>query len=142
MSRGVLEPVILPIDSPIGARMRCVPVSEACRQAGSGMANKISLPSNWKCDGKELKPRSGASFSNTWVFDGKEIKTRSGASFSNTWVWNGKELKPKSGASFSNTWVVDGNRVKPKTGANSGNTYDCGDENILVIAGKVALKLY
>lgn len=30
------------------------------------MANKISLPSDWKCDGKELKPKSGSSSSNTW----------------------------------------------------------------------------
>ena len=60
------------------------------------MANKTELPSNWVCDGKELKPKSGASFSNTWVFDGKEIKPKTGASFSNTWIWDGKELKPKT----------------------------------------------
>ena len=65
-----------------------------------------------------------------------------GGALADTWVWNGKELKPKQGASYSNTWVVDGSRVKPKQGANSGNTYDCGKESILVIAGKVALKVY
>ena len=64
------------------------------------------------------------------------------ATSSNTWVWNGSELKPKMGARSSNTWVVAGNKVKPKSGVNSGNTYDCGTENILVIAGKVALRLY
>jgi hypothetical protein len=107
-----------------------------------GMANKISLPSSWTCDGKELKPKSGARLSNTWVFDGKEIKPKSSASLSNTWVWNGTELKPKSGAKASNTWVVAGNKVKPKSGASLSNSYDCGGENILVIAGKVALRLY
>jgi hypothetical protein len=98
--------------------------------------------SGWVCDGKELKPKNGASSSNTWVFDGKEIKPKSGASSSNTWVWNGKELKPKSGASSSNTWVVEGGKAKPKSGASSSNTWDVGSAPILVIAGAIALRLY
>ena len=36
------------------------------------MSNKVELPSNWVCDGKELKPKTGASSTNTWVCDGKE----------------------------------------------------------------------
>jgi hypothetical protein len=50
------------------------------------MGNAITLPREWTCDGRESKPRSGASASNTWLFDGKEIKPKSGASSSNTWV--------------------------------------------------------
>ncbi len=52
------------------------------------MANMIELPSNWVCDGKELKPKSGASSSNTWIFDGEEIKPKTSASSSNKWIWN------------------------------------------------------
>ena len=59
------------------------------------MSNKISLPSNWVCNGAELKPKTGATSSNTWVLSGKEIKPKVSASSSNTWVWDGKELKPK-----------------------------------------------
>ena len=33
------------------------------------MSNKIELPKSWVCDGKELKPKSGATTTNTWVFD-------------------------------------------------------------------------
>ena len=106
------------------------------------MANKIQLPSNWLCDGKELKPKSGASYSNTWIFDGKEIKPKSGASYSNTWIWDGKELKPKSGASYSNTWLIDGNKAKPKSGAGSSNTFEIGSFSILVIAGQLCLRLW
>jgi len=31
-----------------------------------GMSNKIELPGNWVCDGKELKPKTGANSSNTF----------------------------------------------------------------------------
>ena len=109
---------------------------------GDVMSNKIDLPSNWVCDGKELKPKSGASLSNTWIFDGKEIKPRSGANLSNTWTWNGKELKPRTGSSLSNTWVLDGSKIKPRTGANLSNTYDTGKHPILVIAAQLVLRLW
>ena len=109
---------------------------------GKLMANKISLPGNWVCDGKELKPKSGASSSNTWLFDGKEIKPKSGASSSNTWLWDGKELRPKSGSSSSNTWIIDGNKVKPKSGASFSNTYETGAGSILIIAGQLVLRLW
>lgn len=98
--------------------------------------------SGWVCDGRELKPKSGASFSNTWIFDGKEIKPKSGSSSSNTWAWNGKELKPKFNASSSNTWIVEGGKAKLKSGASSSNTWDVGDAPILVIAGAIVLRLY
>lgn len=88
------------------------------------MANMIELSKNWVSDGKELKPKTGASSSNTWIFDGREIKPKTGASSSNTWLWDGKEIKPKTSASSSNTWVVEGGKVKPKTSANSSNTYE------------------
>ncbi|MHB1574719.1 MAG: hypothetical protein ACYCTC_12420, partial [Acidithiobacillus ferrooxidans] len=52
-------------------------------------------------------------------FDGKEIKPKTGGSFSNTWILNGKEVKTKTGASFSNTWVIQGNEAKPKVSASS-----------------------
>lgn len=42
------------------------------------MANKVELPSNWVCNGQELKTKTGASLSNTWVFNGKEIKPKVG----------------------------------------------------------------
>jgi hypothetical protein len=73
---------------------------------------------------------------------GKEIKPKINASSSNTWVWDGKELKPKLGALSSNTWVVENKKARPKTGATSANTYDVGDLPILVIAGKLALRLW
>ena len=87
------------------------------------MANEIEIPRDWVCDGRELKPKSGATSSNTWV-------------------WDGKELKPKNGASSSNTWVIDGRKAKPKIGAVSANTYDIGDAPILVVAGKLVLRLF
>lgn len=40
------------------------------------MRNLIELPCNWICDGKELRPKTGATLSNTWIFDGSEIKPR------------------------------------------------------------------
>lgn len=98
--------------------------------------------SGWVCDGRELKPKSGASSSNTWVFDGKNIKLKSGGTSSNTWIWDGKELKPKSGASASNTWVIDGGKARPKTGSSASNTWDVGNAPILVIAGATVLRLY
>ena len=96
----------------------------------------------WLCDGKELKPKSGANSSNTWVFNGREIRPKSGANSSNTWVYDGRELKPKSGANSSNTWVIDGNRAKPKSGANSSNTWVIGNAPILAVAGALVLRLY
>jgi hypothetical protein len=98
------------------------------------MANSIILPKEWTCDGRELKPKSGATSSNTWVFDGKEIKPKSGATSSNSWVWTGTELKPKSGATAGNTWVVNGGKAKPKSGATSSNTFDVGTLPILNFA--------
>lgn len=106
------------------------------------MANKIELPRDWVCDGKELKPKSNPSSSNTWVFDGKEIKPKTNATSSNTWVWNGSELKPKNNSSSSNTWVIEGNKAKPKVNASSSNTYEVGASPILVIAGKLVLRLF
>ena len=58
------------------------------------------------------------------------------------WICNGAELKPKSGANSTNTWVVENKKARPKTGATSANTYDVGDLPILVIAGKLALRLW
>jgi len=106
------------------------------------MSNKIELPNSWVCTGGELKPKSGASLSNTWMLSGKEIKPKSGATLSNTWVWDGKELKPKSGATLSNTWVVSGGKVKPKSGATLSNTFEIGTLPILVVAGKLVLRLW
>lgn len=96
----------------------------------------------WVCDGKELKPKYGASAANTWIFSNGEIKPKYGANSSNTWIFNGKELKPKYGANSSNTWILDGNKIKPKYGANSSNTIDVGNAPILVIAGASALHLF
>lgn len=115
---------------------------ELNHQRESIMTNKVKLPSNWVCNGNELKPKTGASSSNTWILDGKEIKLKSGASSSNTWIWDGKELKPKSGASSSNTWVIDGQKAKPKTNASSSNTYEIGTLPILVVAGDLVLRLW
>ena len=78
------------------------------------MANIIQIPKNWSCDGKELKPKSGAKNSDTWILDGRELKLKYGASFSNTWIWDGKEIRPKTGGSYANTWVIEGQKVKPK----------------------------
>lgn len=96
----------------------------------------------WVCDGKELKPKSGATPSNTWVFNGREIHPKIGATSSNTWMFDGKELKPKLGANSSNTWIIDGNTAKPKFGATSSNTWKVGNAPILVIAGALVLHLY
>lgn len=62
------------------------------------MSLEIDFPKNWICNGRELKPKSGASSSNTWICDGRQIKPKNSPSASNRWLWNGKELKPKSGA--------------------------------------------
>ena len=91
----------------------------------------------WVFDGKELKPKSGASSRNTYVWNGKELKPKSGASSSNSYVWTGKELKPKSGASSSNTWVIQSGKAKPKSGASSSNTWDYGTAPIPIVAGKI-----
>jgi hypothetical protein len=84
---------------------------------------KFVMGRDWTCDGKVLKPKSGASFSNTWVFDGKELKSKSGASHYNTWVLEGGKLKPKGGASHSNTW-------------------DIGNAPLLAVFGSIILRLY
>jgi hypothetical protein len=78
----------------------------------------------------------------SWNGDGKEIKPKSNAASSNTWVWNGSELKPKNSPSSSNTWVIEGNKAKPKVNPNSSNTYEVGSSHILVIAGKLVLRLF
>ena len=36
----------------------------------------ITLPRDWVCNGRELKPKSGATSRETWVFDGWEIKPK------------------------------------------------------------------
>lgn len=122
-----------------GARRICNEYSE---EKGIVMANTIEIPGNWVCNGVELKPKSGANFSNTWVMSGKEIKPKTNALPSNTWVWDGKELKPKQRALSSNTWVIENKKAKPKSGATSANTYDVGDLPILAIAGKLVLRLW
>lgn len=96
----------------------------------------------WVCVNSELKPRSGATSSNTWILQGNEIKPKFGATSSNTWVRVGNEIRPKFGANSSNTWVLQGNTIKPKFGANSSNTWNVGDAPLLVIVGKVILKLF
>lgn len=96
----------------------------------------------WICDGRELKPKFGATPHNTYIFNGKEIKPKLGANSSNTWVYNGKELKPKIGANNQNTWIIDGITARPKIGANNYNTLNIGHAPILVIAGKLAFHLY
>lgn len=45
------------------------------------MSLEIDFPRSWVCDGRELKPKSGASSSNTWICDGKEIKPKSNLFF-------------------------------------------------------------
>ncbi len=94
------------------------------------------------CDGKELKPKSGAKNSDTWILDGRELKLKYGASFSNTWIWDGKEIRPKTGGSYANTWVIEGQKVKPKINANSSNTYDMGNAPILAVFGQLILRLW
>lgn len=37
---------------------------------------KIELSSKWTCDGRELKPKVGATPSDTWIYNGKEIKPK------------------------------------------------------------------
>ena len=106
------------------------------------MANIIQIPKNWSCDGKELKPKSGAKNSDTWILDGRELKLKYGASFSNTWIWDGKEIRPKTGGSYANTWVIEGQKVKPKINANSSNTYDMGNAPILAVFGQLILRLW
>ena len=73
---------------------------------GGNMAGSINLPSDWVCNGRELKPEVGVTSANTWLFDGKEIKPKVSATSANTWVWNGTELKPKVGARRARTFVV------------------------------------
>ncbi|CAD7288107.1 hypothetical protein [Campylobacter suis] len=77
-----------------------------------------------------------------WVWDGRELKPKNGATSSNTWIYERNELKPKNGATLSNTWIVQGDKVKPKNGANSSNTYDANGAPLPIIAGKVALRLF
>ena len=44
--------------------------------------------------------------------------------------------------SLPSKWVCDGTTLKPKYGATSSNTYDVADVQILVIAGKLVLRLW
>lgn len=37
---------------------------------------KIELSSKWSCDGRELKPKSGATSQNTWIYDGRYLKPK------------------------------------------------------------------
>ena len=87
---------------------------------------KIELSRDWECNGRELKPRSGATSSNTWIYNRKEIKPKVGAKPSDIWLFNGRELVPQVGhASGSVGWFVEGNKIKPKVGGASGtNTYE------------------
>ena len=87
---------------------------------------KIELSSKWTCDGRELKPKVGATPSDTWIYNGKEIKPKVGARPSDIWLFNGRELVPQVGRASGNVgWVVEGNKIKPKVGAASGtNTYE------------------
>ena len=39
----------------------------------------------WVCDGKELKPKFGATNTNTWILDGAKMKPKFGATNANTW---------------------------------------------------------
>lgn len=96
----------------------------------------------WICVNNELRPRSGATSSNTWILQGNEIRPKSGATSSNTWVRSGNEIRPKAGATSSNTWVLHGNTIRPKSGATSSNTWDVGNAPLLVIVGKVILRLF
>lgn len=96
----------------------------------------------WICANNELKPRSGATSQNTWILQGNEIRPKSGATSGNTWVRAGNEIRPKSGATSSNTWILQGNTIRPKSGATSANTWDVGSAPLLVIVGKVILKLF
>lgn len=45
---------------------------------------KINLPANWVCDGKELKPKTGATSANTWIVDAQKVKPKTNANSSNT----------------------------------------------------------
>lgn len=96
----------------------------------------------WVCVGNELKPRVGATSANTWILQGNEIRPKSGATSGNTWVRSGNEIRPKSGATSSNTWILQGNTIRPKSGATSSNTWNVSDAPLLVIVGKVILKLF
>ncbi|MXS84200.1 hypothetical protein [Nitrosomonas oligotropha] len=49
------------------------------------MSFDINFPKSWVCDGRELKPKSGASSRNTWVVEGRKIKPKNGANSSNTY---------------------------------------------------------
>jgi len=49
-----------------------------------------------------------------WIFDGREIKPKIGATLKNTYVWNGKEMKPKTGAKiegYGSTRLQDGKKL-------------------------------
>jgi hypothetical protein len=106
------------------------------------MVRSVALPSDWVCNGRELKPKIGATSANTWLFDGKEIKPKIGATSGNTWVWNGTELKRKIGATSADTWVITGGKANPKVSPSSTNTVSVGTLPILVIAGGLVLRLW
>lgn len=65
---------------------------------------KIELSSKWTCDGRELKPKSGAMSSNTWVVDGNKIKPKSGAMSSNTYEFNGNPILVAFGQVILKLW--------------------------------------
>lgn len=96
----------------------------------------------WICAANELKPKTGANSHNTWILAGNEIRPKAGATASNTWIKTGDEIRPKTGATASNTWVLHGSTLRPKTGANQSNTWDVGSAPLLVIVGKIILRLF
>lgn len=54
--------------------------------------------------------------------------------------WKGAETE--TGSTFFKYLGGREQKARPKTGATSANTYDVGDLPILVIAGKLALRLW
>jgi len=103
---------------------------------------KIELSSKWSCDGRELKPKLGATSQNTWIYDGRYLKPKFSATSKNTWVYDGRELKPQFSANSQNSWVIEGNKIKPQFSSNSTNTYEFNGHSILVAFGQVVLKLW
>lgn len=117
----------------------------------SGAGNVLAMNSihwngreigGWICDGKKLRPKSGATRANIWVLLGNEIRPKAGANRANTWIRVGNEIRPKYGASLRNTWILQGGTLKPKYGANNANSWKVGNAPLLAIVGKVILGLF
>lgn len=79
---------------------------------------------------------------NGWICSGDELRPRTGANSHNTWILRGNEIRLKAGGSPSGTWVRQGDEIRPKVGANSHNTWNVGNAPLLVIVGKVILRLF